>query len=417
MGYWDFLRQNRRFLGFGFALSFFSVYGQTFYISLFGAGIRDEFGLTNAQFGAAYSAATLASAVTLVWLGRLIDRVHLTAFVVAICGGMFVSALALALAPNYAILTLAFFGLRLTGQGLMIHTALTSMARYFDAGRGKAVAIAQTGIPVSEAVLPSLAVALMALFGWRAAWSVASASVLLIALPLLLWLLRGQRQRHVAHLARIENAAANIGSHIRHWSRAEVLHDPRFYAILVPLTSLPFMGTALFFHQLLVATSKGWSLSWLAAMFVIFALSTVPSALVAGSIVDRFGAVRVFPFALFPFMTALVFLILFDGPLVAIPYMAFFGVAAGFQAPVANALITEIYGSTHLGAIRAMLGSVMVLASAPSPAIIGWAFDGGASVETIALWFLAYLAVAATVSFFVARHLPAPAPRLTADTS
>ncbi|MHA1566960.1 MAG: MFS transporter, partial [Alphaproteobacteria bacterium] len=410
MGYWTFLRDNWRLIGFGFTLTFFSAFGQTYFVSLFGAEIRKEFGLTHGQFGAAYSIATLASAISLIWFGRLIDRVDLRAFAVAICAGMMVATIAVTVTPGLTILIVAFFGLRLTGQGLMIHTAHTSMARYFAANRGKAIALAHSGQPLAEAILPSVAVALMALIGWRATWALACFSVLVIALPLIFWLLRGHATRHKIHLAKTSGVRVDHPAHSRHWTRGEVLRDPRFYAILVVLAVFPFMGTALFFHQVHIAESKGWSLPWLAATFTLFAAATVPSALATGAIVDRLGAIRVFPFILFPFVAALIPLIFFDGPWVAVPYMGFLGVAVGFHTPIANALLVELYGTTHLGAIRAMMTSALVFTSAPSPALVGWAIDIGASVEMIAGSFVAYMAAAIAISFIVARHGQGNAP-------
>ena len=46
-GYLQFIKENLSFLAAGFLLSFISGLGQTYFISIFGAEIRDEFGLTN----------------------------------------------------------------------------------------------------------------------------------------------------------------------------------------------------------------------------------------------------------------------------------------------------------------------------------------------------------------------------------
>ncbi len=68
-----FLRENIRWLGAGFAMLFASSFGQTFFISLSGGEIRRELDLSDGQFGLVYMAVTLASAFSLVWLGKLLD--------------------------------------------------------------------------------------------------------------------------------------------------------------------------------------------------------------------------------------------------------------------------------------------------------------------------------------------------------
>ena len=63
-----------------------SSLGQTYFISLFSAEIRGELGPT-AAFGTYYAIATTASAVTLIWLGKLADsmRVERLALFVISC--------------------------------------------------------------------------------------------------------------------------------------------------------------------------------------------------------------------------------------------------------------------------------------------------------------------------------------------
>ncbi|PPR19514.1 MAG: hypothetical protein CFH39_02612, partial [Alphaproteobacteria bacterium MarineAlpha10_Bin2] len=44
-------------------------------------------------------------------------------------------------------------------------------------------------------------------------------------------------------------------------------------------------------------------------------------------------------------------------------------------------------GVHHLGAIRSVVMSIMILVSAIAPAIMGWLFDAGVTVETLAVVF------------------------------
>ena len=73
MGFLSFLRANARLAAFGFALCMLSSAGQTYFISLFGGEVRAEFGLSHGGFGTVYMAGTLASAATLIMLGRVVD--------------------------------------------------------------------------------------------------------------------------------------------------------------------------------------------------------------------------------------------------------------------------------------------------------------------------------------------------------
>lgn len=395
-GYLRFLRASPRLLAFGFLLSFFSSFGQTFFIGLFNADIREAFALSHGGFGSIYSAATLASALSLPWLGRLVDELDLRVYSYAVAGLLAAACAALAAAPSALVLGAALFALRLGGQGLMSHVSVTSMARYFEADRGKAVSIASMGHPAGEAVLPLTAVSVAGVLGWRGAWMAFGAVVIMVLVPLIAWTLRGHGERHRHHLARIGAAATDPRAH---WSRGEVMRDRRFRLILPVVLASPFIITGVFFHGPHLAETKGWSLSWFAGSFVAYAGATVASSLVAGPLIDRLGARRVLPFYLIPLGGALAILSALDHPLVAFAFMLTAGVSTGANFIVAAALWAELYGTMHLGAIRSMVQALMVLSTAASPVAMGWLLDLGASMEAIALgclaWVLAALPLAA----------------------
>ena len=159
-GYLGFLRENSRFLAFGFLMALCSSYGQTFFISVFGGEIRAEFGLSHGTFGLIYSAATLLSGFCMIWAGGQIDRVDLRRFTVMVCAGLIVASLLTGWTTSAFMLGIAIFALRFSGQGLMSHTAMTAMARYFERDRGKAISMANLGFPAGQAIFPVIGVAL-----------------------------------------------------------------------------------------------------------------------------------------------------------------------------------------------------------------------------------------------------------------
>ena len=416
MTYIQFIRQQPRFLAFGFLLALSSSFGQTFFIALFGADIRATFSLSHAGFGTIYSMATLTSGLLLIWLGQLLDHVDLRLYSVLVCAGMIGAVFLMALAPSAGVLLIAVLALRLAGQGLLSHTAATSMARYFSAGRGKAISIASLGFFAGEATLPLAMVVLIAILGWRQTWGAVGITLAIVLVPLVLWLLRGHGERHRRLLAdTVPEAATAAGAAIRQWTRAEVLRDRRFYVILAALLAPSFIITGLFFHQIHIAGSKGWSMTWLAGSFIAYATATVPASLWAGHMIDRIGALRLLPASLLPLAGALLVLTVFDHPLAAPVYLAGAGFGQGVVATILGAIWAELYGVRHLGAIRALVAALSVVASALSPATMGWLIDHGSAVETISATSLAYV-LAATVmllAVFGARQRFA-APQLAA---
>ncbi len=414
MAYLQFLFNNRRFLGFGLFIAFFSAFGQTFFIAVFGPEIRAEFGLSHGGFGGYYAIGTAASGICLIWAGKLIDRFDLRWVTAFVCGALILACANMAMLPAAWALAPALFALRLSGQGLMSHTAMTSMGRYFEAERGRAVSIAILGFPMGVAVFPGLAVWLTTLLGWRMAWATIAIALALFLIPVALWLLRGHGVRHRFFLARTETETGQSGSETtadtawrRQWTRAEVVRDPRFYMLCFAITAPSFIVTGLFFHQAQLAFAKGWSLAWMASAFVAYTVGAISANLAFGPLIDRYGARRLLPYYLYPLVLACLTIVLFDHPMAAVALTLLLGLTSGAGQTLVGAAWPEFYGVLHLGAIRALVMSMSVGASALSPVTLGWLIDRGVAMETMALGFLLYLALAIG-SIMAALARPAP---------
>lgn len=174
----------------GFLLTFASCLGQTWFIALSGPALRASLGLGHGSFGSLYSLATLASGLTLIWLGAKVDHVSVRRMALGVVVGLGTACLAMAAVDSPWLLLPVLFGLRLLGQGLMTHLSLTAMARAFPEARGRALSLASLGFPAGEALLPGLAVLALSALGWRSTWMIAGAVALLVLPPLCLVLLR-----------------------------------------------------------------------------------------------------------------------------------------------------------------------------------------------------------------------------------
>lgn len=408
MRYARFIAANARLLAFGFLLNFFSAFGQTFFIGVFGGALRTSFDLSHGELGLNYSLATLAAAGGFAWLGRWIDRVDLRLYAGLTCAVYVATCVFVAVMPALpALLFVAFALLRLTGQGLMSHIGVTTMARYFREARGRAVSVATLGFPAAEAVFPPAGAALLAAFGWRATWLAVGAGLAVMLVPLVLWLLRGHGERE----RRFRDAhAGEAGDGERHWLLAEVVRDPHFYLVLPAVLLTPFTVTGLFFHQAHLAASKGWSLGLFASAFAVYAATSLAGTLLAGPLIDRYGARRLVALFLAPLAGALLVLALARHPGAAFAFMAGAGLTAGTGLTLLGALWAEMYGVLHIGAIRSLVWALVVAASAIAPMLFGHLFDRGVGVAAIAA-ACCVVAGAASLLAGPGRRLPALAGR------
>ena len=398
------LRQQAPLLGFGALFCFTSSFGQTFFIAVFGGAIRDAFAIGHGTFGAAYSAATLASAITLIWLGKLVDRMDASRLAILVVVGLALAALLMSLAQGLLTLAIAFYGLRLMGQGMASHIAVSTMAKRFAAARGRAISIATLGMPLSEIVMPPVAVLALDL-GWRWGWRAFAALLLLAILPALLGLLRRAERRPMVE----EPGRGAPTQPVRSRRQSEVLRDPRFWLLLPGLLAGPAIVTGIFFHQVHVVAAKGWSLGLFASSFAVYAAGSVTSSLLSGWLVDKLGARR--PLLFFPVLLTLGCLMpgLGQSFVLAILLMLLFGIVSGGQSTTVNALWAELYGTDHIGAIRSLAMALAVFGSALSPIVFGALFDLGVSVEALVLGCALYAALSGLL------FIPALRPQAQAE--
>jgi MFS family permease len=389
------IQSEWRLLLFGFAMAFSSSLGQTYFIGLFSGEIRLDLGLSHGAFGGIYSAATLTSAVLLLWTGSLIDRMDLRRFTYIVTVGLALACALMAGSNSIVMLFLAVLALRHLGQGLMSMAGATTMVRYLDHHRGKANAIGGIGYSVSEAILPTAVIATLSLMTWRTSWLFWGALFLLCLPPLTAILLRGHGQRHKDYLTGLANPSDEGEGGVRkQWTRSEVIRDTSFYLFLPALMALPLLFTGFMFHQVHLVDSKGWDLTAWGSLYIVYALVSTLCKLAAGLLVDRFGAIRLVPLISLPFGLGLVALAMSDSFLIAGLFMCLMGVSVGVYSTMSSPFFAEMYGTLHLGSIKSVTTSAMVFATAITPVAMGWLIDEGVSMEAMALGGAAYILLA-----------------------
>lgn len=380
-----FLLQNSRFLAFGLALAFLSSFGQTYFIGVYRPVIAQEYELTNSEFGLYYLLITICSAIGLNRLGHIIDKTPLVPYTGVLLILMAAACALVGLAPGFSLILVGLIAARLMGQGMLTHAAMTSMSRYYDRNRGLAVAIAGLGFPIGQAVLPPLALKVTNLFSWQESWLFFSGSVLVLALPFVLFLLRGHGARHAEWLAKQAEAAGRSASadETNDKRRRDVLRDKRFYLMVPALLMGPFWITAVFFFASEVAAMKAVSLEELTGYYGFYALGSVAAPFLGGLLVDKVGGRHLIP-AYPPLFALALLIVLADvGPFSIAAFLALLGLGAGIALPINNAVWAELYGTRYLGEIKSLATSIVVVSTALSPYLLGVALDNGVRLQDI----------------------------------
>lgn len=385
---------NWRNLLFGLVLMTLSSFGQTFYISLFGPHLREEFYLSYGSLGAVYAAATITSAMSLTFVGQWIDRITVRQYAMGVAVFLSCACLMMAASHNLLFLFVSLYLLRLGGQGLMVHTSLTTTARTFPMDRGKALGITTLGLPLGEAVLPIIAVAGMAAIGWRSTWIVGGVIVMLAASSAIRVLPDAVKNFR----ARDSFSPQRRATTLRLW------RDRRLLLTLPCVLASPFISTGFFFIQARLAAEKHWSLEFLAACFVGYAVARAFALLAIGPVIDKFGATRLLPFFLVPQGIAMATIALVSGKIGAPIYLISTGISAGIAATMATALWVEMYGVEELARVRSSVEAATVVATGLAPIVAGSLIDAGVPLTIQAGGCLFAVVAVSWVSRFASRH-------------
>lgn len=399
-----FVISNLRWLAGAFLLTLFSSFGQTFFIALSNGGIREAFGLSHGEFGGLYMLATLLSAATLPFLGRPLDRYPTVAVAIVTILMLACACAVMGFAGSLPVLVLALYMLRLFGQGMMTQTAMTATGRWFAANRGRAISVVTLGFHVGNALLPFLFVVVAGIFSWRGSWFVCAVFLLVVALPVVSSLVWKERNPQSEVQPTTQRA-------MKHWTRAEVLGDSRFYVICLGVLAPAFVGTAIFFHQVYLTEIRGWPLELFASGFVVMSATTAAFALLGGWLIDRFSAVRLLPLFLLPLALSCFAAAWLTAPWAIFVFMALLGVSYGFSSTLEGAMWPEIYGTRHLGAIRSVVVAAMVLSSALGPGVTGYLIDAGVDYSLQLVAMGAYSLAATVLMWRVSRSLTKRLPQ------
>ena len=376
----DTIRSNFKIIFFGFVFTFASSVGQSFFIGLFNSDIRNELNISHGEFGSIYGFATLISSLVFIWVGKKIDDyklVHYSIFVVILLSfaSFFFSTV-----NTVIFLLVGIFLLRLSGQGLMSHTASTAISRYFEKRRGKALSIIWLGMSLGEFLLPVLIVYLLSFIYWRDLWIYITITVL-IFLPVISFF----TTKNINIYSREEESSEKKSNFnlIKSWKRTEVLKDFKFYTMLPCIMAPAFIITGIVINQTFIIESKSWGTYTMAKAFMFYSILTVLTLFVSGILVDKFTSRKLLLYLNLPMLLGLLILIYFNHPYTAFIFMGLIGVSNGLTNILISSLWAEIYGVNYLGSIKSLTGALMVFSTALATVVFGVLIDFGYSIENI----------------------------------
>ena len=385
---------------FGFIFTFFSSFGQSYFLGLFNSSIRETLSITHGQFGSIYASATLCSSFLLIWVGKKIDDINIFKFALFVIILLSFACFFFSQVSSILLLFIAIFLMRFSGQGMMSHTASTTISRYFTRTRGRALSISWFGLSSAEFILPVLMVYLLSIIDWKDLWIIFSI-IVLVVLPLTSFLLIKN-----LNLDSREINSENIDEiKIKQWERIEVIKDYRFYIVCLNMLAMPWIFTGFAVFQSFIQTSKGWGPYIIAQSFMSYSILSVLTLFISGFLIDKFTSRKLLIYMNIPLLISVIVLFYFDTPVTAFVFLGFVGISNGFANILGSSTWAELYGVKHLGSIKALTTALMVFATAFGTALFGFLIDIGFSVSDIAVVSGAYIFVSLMLLVLIRKRL------------
>ena len=386
---------------FGFIFTFFSSFGQSFFLGLFNSSIRDALSISHGQFGTIYASATLCSSLLLIWVGKKIDDVNVFKFAFYVTILLSFSCFFFSKISSVIFLFIAIFLMRFSGQGMMSHTATTTISRYFTKSRGKALSTGWFGLSVAEFILPVLMVYLLTIYAWQNIWLSISILVL-IFLPIVSFFLL--KDLNLNSREKSENDEYKE-ENIKQWRRIEVIKDYRFYIICSNMLAMPWIATGVFVYQSFITSSKEWGEYVIAQSFMAYSICSVVTLLVSGFLIDKFTSRKLLIYMNIPLLLSTFVIMFLSNEYSAFIFLGLIGISNGLANVLGSSTWAEIYGVKYIGSIKALTTALMLFSTAFGTALFGILIDFGFTIEKIAIVSAIYIFSSIVLLFFTRRKL------------
>lgn len=374
-----------RALAYSTSMIFLSTLGTGYFLGLFGPSITAEFGTDQATIGLIFAVSTLAAVVPMFYLGGLVDRISLRSYTLILLAIFALASALVALAPHILVFAFGIMFVRLLGDWLFTHAALTASVRLLG-GRKKALAgLPALGYALGPSILPAAAVLLLGAFGWRMTWLVIACAMAVLTIPAFLWLLSSE-------VRTVPKASEPLSP-----SLPRLAIDRAVLPFLPALMCVPAIFSGMLFHQSVWLDGQG-AIGWIAIGLAVYAVGQTGAMLISGILVDRFSARRVVAVYALPAALGMGFALLGLPDWSILGYFAGAGFATGLYFACTPHLLGELYGHARLGSARAAVQCVTLVCSAASTIGVGMWIDAGLPIAMLMLTGIGLIVVTALIA-------------------
>lgn len=381
------------------------------------------FGLGRVELSVAYLIGTATSAMLLTRAGRVYDRVGARLMIsgASLALGLCVAFLAsidglsaiLGGQDNagrvaFVLISLGYFGVRFTGQGVLTSASRNVLLVWFEKRRGMVGGIRSLFVALGFSIAPLILAQLIMQFGWRGAL-LAMALVVGVAFPIIaLIFVRNNPQECGLRIDGASSAPKEAQATLTSTTLAQARRNPVFWIYTAGLAVHALFGTALTFHVVDIFAEAGRSSTEAFAYFIPAAIVSTSTNFLGGILADRTRLQPLLLTMLASFSLGAWGLLHLGSDWGYWLLVAGFGVGGGLWGVLSNLAFIRFFGPAHLGEISGLNTSVTVLASAIGPFLFSFSRDYTGSYTHAIAGCLVALLVLLVASALVAQNEKRP---------
>ena len=380
-------------LGIAMIAGMMTTPGQTAGISIFNNSFREALNLSHTQLTSAYGIGTVLASLALPFVGAQMDRYGIRRVmgivVVLFAGACFFTGTV----SNIWLLFLAFFLLRMLGQGSLSLLSQNTTAMWFNRRLGLAQGLTYAGFAIAMTGVPPFFLWIIQTFGWRVAYGILGLIVLVVMLPLILFFFVdrpediGQQQDGILTSSTPLETGDQPESE-NDFTLQEALKTPAYWVMAGLLAVSGAIVTAIYFNGFPFFETRGFTEVEIAWIFSIMGGILAVSQFFAGILADIFPLHRLAVLMMIGYTASMVLLLFVNSMPLAILFAVVHSLSEALRGGVVGPLWAKYYGRAHLGKIRGSVFMAGVIGSGVGPFIMGATFDRFASYTPSIVLFI-----------------------------
>ena len=378
----DSVERSRAPIVLGASLTQFTVIGGVFAFSVFFSTLETELGWSRTVLSACTSLAFLIMGLLAAGAGRLSDH-YGPRWVLGISGviyGCGYALLTLISEPWQAIL---LFGIAV-GIGMSSHDVVTlsTVARWFNAKRGRMTGVVKVGTALGQITVPLIAALLIVKLGWRESFLYMGLAAIIL-LVTAAWLTGGKPP--------ITNEPDSTSKVQQGLNFKDAYHTRQFWLFCAMQFMLFPSLMTIPVHIVVHAEDLGFAAPAAAAVLSSIGALSILGRLILGWSFDLIGGKAGYVICFSLLLLSLLFLRQIEDPRYLFGFALIYGFAHGGFFTIVSPTLAEYFGMRSIGTIFGAVVFFGTLSGGAGPLITGWIFDSTGNYD----WAFILLAMTA----------------------